>query len=102
MRRGLAKSALGKKAEAIADYNESINFYPRNADAYFYRGVAQNNLGKKKEAIADYQKAAELYKEKGQTSDYQEAVNQIKKSLTVEIVPVPIVYGPGATLQQGL
>ncbi|MEG4105942.1 tetratricopeptide repeat protein [Microcoleus sp. S13_C5] len=50
-----------------------------DATAYYNRGLAKADLGKKAEAIADYQKAADLYKQQGKTSDYQDAVNKIQK-----------------------
>jgi len=47
--------------------------------AYSNRGSAYSDLGDKQKAIRDFQKAAELYKQQGKTSDYQDALNRIKK-----------------------
>jgi tetratricopeptide (TPR) repeat protein/S1-C subfamily serine protease len=55
--RGKAKSALGNKKEAIADYDRAIAINPKHAMAYTNRGNAKSALGNKKEAIADYDRA---------------------------------------------
>lgn len=77
--RGLAKSALGKKDEAMADYTLVIERQPQAANSYENLGRFNSLLGRKAEAIADYEKAADLYKAQGKISDYQYAVQQIKK-----------------------
>ena len=58
--RGVDKSNLGKKEEAILDYNKAIELNPSNDNAYSNRGNAKDDLGRKKEAILDYNKAIEL------------------------------------------
>jgi tetratricopeptide (TPR) repeat protein len=64
---------------AIVDYTQAIHLDPHDADAYYNRGLARSALGDQRGAIADYQKAAGLYRQQGQTSDYQDTLNQIKK-----------------------
>ncbi len=58
--RGIARSDLGDKQSAIADYNKAIEINPNLATAYFNRGVARSDLGDKQSAIADYNKAIEI------------------------------------------
>jgi Flp pilus assembly protein TadD len=57
---GIAKYNLGKKQEAIADYDLAIKIDPNYSYAYNYRGIAKYDLGKKQEAIADYDRAIKL------------------------------------------
>ena len=58
--RGIAKSKLGDKKGAIADYNKAIELKSNDAIAYNYRGNAKSDIGEKAEAIKDYNKAVEL------------------------------------------
>jgi tetratricopeptide (TPR) repeat protein/S1-C subfamily serine protease len=74
--RGLAKSALGNKKEAIADYDRALAINPKDVVAYNNRGVVKSALGNKKEAIADYDRAlainpkyAEAYNNRGNAKD---------------------------------
>jgi Flp pilus assembly protein TadD len=55
--RAYAKSALGDKQGAIADYNQAIAINPRDSEAYYNRGNAKSDLGDKQGAIADYNQA---------------------------------------------
>ncbi|HBE16890.1 MAG TPA: hypothetical protein DDW51_04565, partial [Cyanobacteria bacterium UBA11367] len=55
--RGVARSALGDKEGAIADYNQAIDINPNDAEAYNNRGVARSALGDKEGEIADYNQA---------------------------------------------
>jgi tetratricopeptide (TPR) repeat protein/S1-C subfamily serine protease len=55
--RGLAKSALGQQAAAIADYDRAIAIAPQDSQAYYNRGVAKSDLGQKAAAIADFDRA---------------------------------------------
>ena len=77
--RGIAYSNLGEKQKAIDDYNQAIKLNPNLAHAYYNRGNTRSQLDNKEGAIQDFQKAAELYKQQGKTSDYQDALKQIKK-----------------------
>ena len=58
--RGAAKNNLGKRDEAILDYNEAIRLNPNLAEAFSTRGAAKNNLGKHNESILDYNEAIRL------------------------------------------
>jgi tetratricopeptide (TPR) repeat protein/S1-C subfamily serine protease len=58
--RGLAKSDLGNKQEAISDYNQAITLSPNHINAYNNRGNAKSDLGNKQEAISDYNRVIAL------------------------------------------
>jgi tetratricopeptide (TPR) repeat protein len=51
--RGNAKSDLGDKKGAIADYDSAIRINPQSAKAYYNRGNAKDTLGDKKGATAE-------------------------------------------------
>jgi len=70
--RAYAKSDLGDKQGAIADYTQAIAINPRYAVAYSNRGTNKDHLGDKQGAIADYNQAiainsqdAEAYRNRG-------------------------------------
>jgi tetratricopeptide (TPR) repeat protein len=81
--RGVSRSKLGDNQGALADYNQAIRINPYYADAYYNRGNARLGLGDNHGALADYQKAAELYKQKGQQIDYQDALNRGTKLVEI-------------------
>jgi tetratricopeptide (TPR) repeat protein len=58
--RGNARSDLGNKKDAIADYDRAIVLNPKLAYAYLNRGVAKSDEGNKQGAIADYDRAISL------------------------------------------
>ena len=55
--RGVAKAALGQRAEAITDFDEAIHLKPDFAEAYYNRGITKAELDHHKDAIADYDEA---------------------------------------------
>jgi tetratricopeptide (TPR) repeat protein len=57
---GNAKSAIGYKEGAIADYNQAIAINPRFSEAYYNRGIEKSDLGDKQGACSDFKKAASL------------------------------------------
>ncbi len=77
--RSQAKYNLEDYQGVIADSNQAIKIKPNIANPYYNRGLAKSNLGDKQGAISDYQKAAELYQKEGNTTAYQNALEQIKK-----------------------
>ena len=78
--RGLAHSDSGDKQGAIADYDQAIKLKPDYANAYYNRGLAHRSLKNPQKAKQDFQKAADLYQKQGKTKDYQDAIDQLKKT----------------------
>ncbi|MEG3919413.1 tetratricopeptide repeat protein, partial [Microcoleus sp. POL10_C6] len=64
---------------AIEAYTRAIEANPGFADAYYNRALAYLDNKDQPQAIADFQKAAELYKQGGRTSAYQDALTRIKQ-----------------------
>jgi tetratricopeptide (TPR) repeat protein/S1-C subfamily serine protease len=58
--RGNAKTRLGDKKGAMADYDMAIRIAPQYVKAYYSRGVAKSNLGDEKGAMADYDMAIRI------------------------------------------
>ncbi|BAZ18731.1 serine/threonine protein kinase containing TPR domain (plasmid) [Calothrix sp. NIES-4071] len=89
--RGLAHCNLGGYQAAIKDYNQALKINPNYSDAYNNRGVAHYYSGDYQVAMEDFSQAANLYKQQGKESEYQDLLNRIKKlKLTSRT--------PGATL----
>ena len=51
---------LGRYSEAIASYDQALEFKPDNDQAWYNRGVALGNLGRYSEAIASYDQALQI------------------------------------------
>ena len=51
---------MGRRDEAIVDFDAAIRLKPDHADAYNNRGNAKAALGRHDDAIADYDKAIRL------------------------------------------
>ena len=77
--RGTAKSELGDKKGAIADYDMAIRINPQSANAYYNRGIAKSDLGDKKGAIADLNIAARLFKSQNDRDSYEQAMSLIQQ-----------------------
>ena len=58
--RGFAKDNLGRREEAIEDYDEAIRLNPEFAAAWNNRGLAKSQLGHHEEAIANLDEAIRL------------------------------------------
>ncbi|GAC1459624.1 MAG: hypothetical protein NVS2B14_05870 [Chamaesiphon sp.] len=82
--RGLARTDLGDKQQAIVDYTKVIHIESKSkltyltTLAYLNRGDVRVSLGNKQQAIQDYHKAADLYQKQGETSSYQKVLHKIK------------------------
>ena len=77
--RGLAQTRMQNKLGAIQDYTEVIRLNPQDASAYFYRGLANAKVGQPMEAIRDLRQAAQLFTDQGDTANYQQTLNALKK-----------------------
>ncbi len=77
--RGLARTRLQDKLGAIQDYTEVIHLNPQDASAYFYRGLANAKVGYSMDALRDLRQAAQLFMDQGDSANYQQTVNAIKK-----------------------
>ena len=77
--RGNARYELGDKQGAIDDYTQAIKINPNYVQAYFNRGLVRSKLGDKQGAIQDFQTAANIFKKEGNETDYQRAMEQIRK-----------------------
>jgi tetratricopeptide (TPR) repeat protein len=62
----IIESALGKKQEAIADYDRAIIINPNHARAYYGRARTKNIFEDREQIISDLSKAAELFYQQGQ------------------------------------
>lgn len=77
--RGLARTRMQNKLGAIEDYTEVIRLNPQDASAYFYRGLASAKIGQRMEAIRDLRQAAQIFANQGDSANYQQTLNAIKK-----------------------
>ena len=77
--RGIVYYDQGKYDLAIADYNQAIQLNPKYAAAYNNRGLTYKAKRNIEKAISDFEKAADLYKQQGNQTWYQNALDQLKK-----------------------
>jgi serine/threonine protein kinase len=77
--RGNIRSDLGDKQGAIADYTQAIKLDPENATAYYNRGLRHQEAGNKASAREDFQRSADLYRNKGENQDYQDALARLRE-----------------------
>jgi tetratricopeptide (TPR) repeat protein len=80
--RGVVKVKLNDLSGALEDYGLSIRLETvrvRNSTTFYNRGLLKQRLNDREGAIQDLRQAAKLYKEQGQTEDYQNALNQLQK-----------------------
>jgi tetratricopeptide (TPR) repeat protein len=79
--RGVAKFELGDKQGAILDFDRVIAIDPQDAEAYSNRGAVKLALGDKQGAIADLTKGAQLFRQQGNTADYQKIIELIRQAI---------------------
>ena len=100
--RGLAKNKLGRREEAIADYDEAkrlcdeaIEIDSENAHAWDNRGFAENELSRHEEAIVDLDEAIRLnpknattWSNRGSAKDslgrYKEAIADFDEAIRLD------------------
>lgn len=75
--RGNARAQLQDYQGAIDDFTQAINLTPDGGQGYYGRGGAKKALGNIQGAINDFEKAAEIYRQRGYSAEYQDAVQQI-------------------------
>jgi lipoprotein NlpI len=61
--RGLARSALHKPADAVADFSKVLEIDPKRVEAYDRRGSEEFKLGQFKESVADFDRFLEVKSE---------------------------------------
>lgn len=77
--RGEVRYALGDKQGAIADYTQAIRFNRSYTVAYYNRGVVRRALGDKQGALQDFQYAANIYRQQGNTDEYEEVLAKMRE-----------------------
>ncbi|MDE5090978.1 MAG: tetratricopeptide repeat protein, partial [Trichodesmium sp. St18_bin3_1_1] len=77
--RGNVYYGQGKYDLAIADYNQAIQLNPKHANAYYSRGLTNKDQRNMEKAISDFEKAADLYKQQGNQTWYQNSLDQLKE-----------------------
>ncbi len=96
--RGLARAAIGQRAEAIEDFTQAVTRDPGFVDGYFSRGMVRAMQGASREAIEDLTRAIELfpghysaYNSRGnlhaRLGRWNEAIEDFSKAL--ELAPNP-------------
>ncbi len=60
MEEGLSLTRTGRYAEAIAIYDQVLQYTPNDPNAYFSKGEALYNIGRYQEAIVAYDRAAQI------------------------------------------
>ena len=104
--RGTAYSRLGRKKDAIRDFNEAIRLDRRDYRAYNNRGLLYAETGLHRRALQDFNQAvlmnpnnAELYKNRGiacaSLKLYQNAFEDFEKALTLVPDDANIYYNRG-------
>jgi tetratricopeptide (TPR) repeat protein/V8-like Glu-specific endopeptidase len=79
-RGNLKYQKLNDPQGALADYDRAISLNPKIANAYYNRGILKKNkLNDRTGAVADFRTAAKLYRQQGQTSDLQDAIDRLRE-----------------------
>ena len=78
--RGIVKSCkIHDIYGGLNDFNKAILIEPKNAGVYVSRGLLKNEiLGDHLGGIEDLQQAAKLYKQQGNSENYQMVINLIE------------------------
>lgn len=83
--RGITYAALRQRRAAFQDYNRAIKLDTTLAEAYFNRADEYAAMGKSKQAIADFDKAAQLFAQRGDQANVQEA-----QTRSTALQPAPV------------
>jgi tetratricopeptide (TPR) repeat protein len=79
--RGVLKDKkLNDLQGALNDYNQAILLNPKFADAYYNRAILKKNeLNNRSGAIQDLRQAAKLFREQGNSQNYQLAIEALRQ-----------------------
>jgi tetratricopeptide (TPR) repeat protein len=77
--RGNANLERGFWQDAINDYTKAIEINPEYALAYYNRGLVLTDLGKVPNAISDFEKASQLFQDKGEDINYNDAKARLRE-----------------------
>jgi prolipoprotein diacylglyceryl transferase len=77
--RCLALGNLKRYTEAVADCTQAVTIDPKEAFGFYNRGYFRAHLDQHDGAVADFKRAAELFKERNDQADYQDALNRLKE-----------------------
>ena len=80
--RAYAYGEVGEHEKAIADYSEAIRLDPNDAQAYYNRGLDYQNKGEVSKAVSDLEKCIGLSSDQELARDAQQALLEMKNSLT--------------------
>lgn len=79
LNRGNAYRVMGNYLAAVADYEKVLQINPNDGKAYYYRGMAYACLEEVQKATEDYQQAAKLFFDRSDWTNYQKALESVKK-----------------------
>ncbi|MGD1700855.1 tetratricopeptide repeat protein [Dapis sp. BLCC M229] len=68
-----------KYKEAIVDLTEGMRLQPEDARFYYFRAKVYYQSKEKEKAREDFKKAAALYKQKGNTEEYNSVMEELEK-----------------------
>jgi len=93
--RAILRRRLGDRQGAVDDFSKVISVDSQNAEAYYNRGLVRRDLGDRQGAIADLQAAANIFQQKSDSTNYQNALEKIE---SIKAMPVnPVVPAPPLT-----
>jgi tetratricopeptide (TPR) repeat protein len=65
---------------ALSDYNQAILINPKFSEAYYNRALLKaDKLNDRSGAIQDFRQAAKLFREQGNTQNYQLAIEALRQ-----------------------
>ncbi len=76
---GMARYRLDYVQSAIAAFTDAITCDPNDAQVYYRRALAYQDLHQLNEAARDFRRAAQLYREQGQLTSYQQLQQYLRQ-----------------------